>query len=305
MGCPFDICDGSGFVVDEETNTASDCRCRAAAARPRPGAQPVRRRSRAATAACPSIARRSPTSTRRSLARCVATSARSGDSSTTGRGLWFMGDVGTGKTTLAMLVSKAALDAGRSVAIYSLPRLLAEIRSTYDDERRAPTRRRRCPRLSAPTVDLARTSTTLGGASATSDWVLEQLYSIVNSRYEDERAIVITTNLEPDELREQIGERTVSRLIEMCGDPLPLFGPDRRVERSAACSGASPRPLMRPPSLRRACRDRHRRAPNGATRERGRSPTCSPSRPTPSSASRAATTPATRSSAATRSGSST
>ncbi len=43
-----------------------------------------------------------------------------------------MGDVGTGKTTLAMLVSKAALDAGRSVAIYSLPRLLNLIREAID-----------------------------------------------------------------------------------------------------------------------------------------------------------------------------
>ena len=42
-----------------------------------------------------------------------------------------MGPAGTGKTTLAMLVSKAALKAGRSVAIYSLPRLLNEIRDTH------------------------------------------------------------------------------------------------------------------------------------------------------------------------------
>jgi hypothetical protein len=43
---------------------------------------------------------------------------------------------------------------------------------------------------------------------------------------------VITTNLEPDELAQQIGQRTVSRLVEMCGDPfpLPLFGRDRRRE---------------------------------------------------------------------------
>ena len=27
--CPFDLCDGSGFVIDDATNTASDCRCRA------------------------------------------------------------------------------------------------------------------------------------------------------------------------------------------------------------------------------------------------------------------------------------
>ena len=35
----------------------------------------------------------------------------------------------------------------------------------------------------------------------------------------------------PDaELRKQIGDRTVSRLYEMCGDPLPMFGDDRRLE---------------------------------------------------------------------------
>ncbi len=66
------------------------------------------------------------------------------------------------------------------------------------------------------------------GAENRTDWALEQLYSIVNTRYEDERSIVVTTNLTPDDLAEQIGARTVSRLIEMCGDPLPLFGEDRR-----------------------------------------------------------------------------
>ena len=28
LSCPHDLCDGSGFLVDEETNTARDCRCR-------------------------------------------------------------------------------------------------------------------------------------------------------------------------------------------------------------------------------------------------------------------------------------
>ena len=39
---------------------------------------------------------------------------------------------------------------------------------------------------------------------------------------------MITTNLERDELAEQISERTVSRLEEMCDDPLPLLGADQR-----------------------------------------------------------------------------
>ena len=51
--------------------------------------------------------------------------------------------------------------------------------------------------------------------------MLEQLYAIVNARYEDERSMVITTNLERDALAEQINERTVSRLEEMC-EALPL-----------------------------------------------------------------------------------
>ena len=71
------------------------------------------------------------------------------------------------------------------------------------------------------------------GAENRTEWVLEQLYSIVNARYEAERAIVATTNLMPDELAEHLGARTVSRLVEICGDPIPLYGCDRRLEHRA------------------------------------------------------------------------
>ena len=63
--------------------------------------------------------------------------------------------------------------------------------------------------------------------------MLEQLYSIVNARYEAERAIIATTNLMPDELAEQLGARTVSRLVEICGDPMPLYGEDNGGASSA------------------------------------------------------------------------
>ena len=139
-----------------------------------------------------------------------------------GRGLWFYGSVGTGKTTLAMIVSRAALDAGRSVAIYSLPRLLAEIRATFESDSEG-SYVEFLDRLAA--VDLLHVDDV--GAERTSDWVLEQLYAIVNARYEDERSVIITTNLERDELVEQIRERTVSRLEEMC-TLVPLYGEDAR-----------------------------------------------------------------------------
>jgi DNA replication protein DnaC len=141
-----------------------------------------------------------------------------------GRGLWLMGDVGTGKTALAMLVSKTAVEAGHSVAIYSLPRLLARIRRTYDAEAGEDSYLEFFQRLTS--VDLLHIDDL--GAEKRSDWVLEQLYAIVDERYESQRSMVVSTNLAQDELEEQIGPRTVSRLVEICGDPLPLFGDDLR-----------------------------------------------------------------------------
>jgi DNA replication protein DnaC len=220
--CPFALCDGSGFVFDEATNTASDCRCRpqrVALAKARTLSAVIPRRYRDVAFDRPPVTdidRQVVNATRRFTEQID-------EKLDTGRGLWFMGPVGTGKTTLAMLVSKSALAAGRSVAIYSLPRLLNEIRDTHRAERSHVDL---LDRLTA--VDLLHIDDV--GAERTTDWVLEELYSIVNARYEDQRAVVITTNiLDREKLCEQITERTVSRLTEMC-DELPLLGHDRRME---------------------------------------------------------------------------
>jgi DNA replication protein DnaC len=223
--CPLGRCDGSGFLVDEASNTATDCACRAgriAGARTRSLAGRIPRRYRGVSfdrAPVTDIARTAPEQIRQ-VRRYVQGIEQNLD---TGRGLWIQGDVGTGKTTLAMLVSKAALDAGRSVAIYSLPRLLNLLRESMDSE---GGKLDFIDRLAA--VDLLHIDDL--GAEHQTDWVLEQLYSIVNARYEAERAIVATTNLMPDELDDRLGRRTVSRLVEICGDIVPLYGQDKRKE---------------------------------------------------------------------------
>jgi DNA replication protein DnaC len=220
-GCAFGVCDGSGFVFDEATNTAFDCRCRpqqVALRKARSLSAVIPRRYRDVALERPPVTEIEP--------RAVVAAVRSfidriDEHLDAGRGLWFMGPVGTGKTTLAMLVSKAALKAGRSVAIYSLPRLLNEIRDTHGSNRSHVDL---LDRLTA--VDLLHVDDV--GAERTTDWVLEELYSIVNARYEDERSMVITTNLGYDELCGQISARTASRLAEMC-DGLELAGEDQRV----------------------------------------------------------------------------
>ena len=231
--CPVGSCDGSGFVIDEATNTASDCACRAARialVRTRSLAGRIPRRYAGVSFDRPpvsDIARTAPDQIQ-AVRRYVRRIEENLDA---GRGLWIQGDVGTGKTTLAMLVSKAALDAGRSVAIYSLPRLLNLLREAMDSEE---GKLDFMDRLTA--VDLLHIDDL--GAENQTDWVLEQLYSIVNARYEAERAIVATTNLMPDELSQRLGPRTVSRLVEICGDLIPLFGEDRRREFRALANTA-------------------------------------------------------------------
>jgi DNA replication protein DnaC len=112
------------------------------------------------------------------------------------------------------------------VAIYSLPKLLARIRRTYDAEPGQDSYLALFELLTS--VDLLHIDDL--GAEKRSDWVLEQLYALVNERYESQRSILVTTNLDEAALEDQIGPRTVSRLVEICGDPLPLFGEDRRIK---------------------------------------------------------------------------
>jgi DNA replication protein DnaC len=225
-GCPFELCDGSGFLFDHATNTAYDCRCRPqrrAQAKARSLSAVIPRRYRDVAFERAPVTEIEP--------RVVVTETRRfvdgiNEQLNGGRGLWFVGPTGTGKTTLAMLVSQAALKAGRSVAIYSLPRLLNEIRDTHRAERSHVDL---LDRLTA--IDLLHVDDV--GAERTTDWVLEELYSIVNARYEDKRSMVITTNLDHDQLSAQISDRTVSRLTEMCIQ-LPLHGHDRRMELRTA-----------------------------------------------------------------------
>jgi DNA replication protein DnaC len=287
-GCPLGECDGSTWLLDEETGEARPCGCRDA-----------RIRQAASGGIGTGIGRRFlEVSFDRepivSLDRMVLRQVRAFVGSLEGnledgRGLWFDGPVGTGKTSLAILLAKAAKEAGRSYAVYPVPRLLAEIKRTFDRDASDSYLgffRRLC------SVDLLVLDDL--GAEKQTEWVLEQLYSIVNERWQDRRSIVVTTNIpdhDPDapslmlratvrdlrdvvsgrrldgrdleelrrlverlervsaeaaafdvagvfdpiaRLRRQVGARTVSRLVEICDDPIPIMGPDLRMAAQGA-----------------------------------------------------------------------
>jgi len=65
------------------------------------------------------------------------------------------------------------------------------------------------------------------GAAKNSEWVEEITYRLLNGRYEDVRPSIFTTNLPLPDLREKLGDRLASRLVEMCA-VVPMEGTDRR-----------------------------------------------------------------------------
>ncbi len=238
QACPLGVCDGSGWILGPE-DVARPCECRE---------QRLKRgRVRGVASAIPPRYRgvsfdRPPVS---DMARDMATrhvvSAVHGfvedleENLTAGKGMWLMGNTGTGKTTLGMLVAKSALAAGKTVAVYFTPKLLTQIRQTYQATDSEDAYDAFFKRLTS--VDLLYIDDL--GSERHTDWVVEQLYALVNERYENQRSMLVTSNAKQDveegrkQLEDQIGPRTVSRLIEICDDPLPLFGVDRRDQARA------------------------------------------------------------------------
>jgi DNA replication protein DnaC len=224
--CPHGECDGSGLLLDEDSNEARPCRCRparVAAARSRSLSREIPERYVHVAFDRFPVTEMDPLIVREVRRYCDAVDQRLDQ----GKGLFFYGSTGTGKTTLAMLVAQHAIRRHRTVAVYDTPRLLRRIGATFDAAR-TETWAELLDRIEA--VDLLVLDDI--AVTAQRDWVMEQLYSVVNRRYEACRSIVVTADLEDlDQLAEHIGRRAASRLFETCL-LVPLFGDDLRVRNA-------------------------------------------------------------------------
>jgi DNA replication protein DnaC len=70
-----------------------------------------------------------------------------------------------------------------------------------------------------------------------SGWVADRMYQIIGTRHGDDRPTFFTSNCTPTELADRLGDRIMSRVLEMCGFPNPghrivhVEGPNLRAER--------------------------------------------------------------------------
>lgn len=149
---------------------------------------------------------------------------------------WYLaGGTGVGKTHQAACAVLAHFDSfGGSVAWWNASTMLERIRQSYEKGQRHRFPSNVYDRQLLVIDDL--------GAQRPTPWVIEQLYSIVNHRYEAGLPIIVTSNRTPAELAKAMtsptpggggldlvpAERVVSRMMEMC-QVLNLAGRDRRI----------------------------------------------------------------------------
>ena len=136
-----------------------------------------------------------------------------------GKGLVLFGDVGTGKTFYAACIANALIDEGYRVLMTSFPELVRMIqRGAFKDDVIG-----RIAGYDLLVIDDL-------GVERSSEYMQEQVYSIVDARYRARKPMVVTTNLTSDELRnpkDVMSARIYGRILERCL-PVRFDGADRR-----------------------------------------------------------------------------
>jgi DNA replication protein DnaC len=145
-------------------------------------------------------------------------------------GLLLVGTIGTGKTHLAVGIAKSLIrEKGIPCLFYDYRELLKEIQNSYNSSVQTTELALLKPVFDAEVLVLDEL-----GAVRPSEWVWDTVSLILNTRYNDNRTTIITTNFsdEPaaavarslsparaardETLGDRIGERMRSRLHEMC-----------------------------------------------------------------------------------------
>ena len=135
------------------------------------------------------------------------------------KGLILVGNNGVGKTHLACSIANKLIENGTPIIYGTLINLLAELRNSYDTDNNISEMEiiKLYENIDLLIIDDL-------GKEKPSEWGLEKLFTIVNSRYENNLPVIITTNYNQSSLVERLSlngeietaKSIISRLYEMC-----------------------------------------------------------------------------------------
>ncbi|MDL2205343.1 ATP-binding protein [Eubacteriales bacterium OttesenSCG-928-N13] len=138
------------------------------------------------------------------------------------QGLLFHGNPGTGKTFTAACIANALLDRRTPLIMTSFVKLLNILGKLNSSEGEEATIRRMNNARLLIIDDL--------GAERNTDYALERVYNIVDSRYRAKKPMILTTNLTVEEMQTTPDiryQRIYDRVFEVCY-PVEFTGPSWR-----------------------------------------------------------------------------
>ena len=141
------------------------------------------------------------------------------------QGLLFWGDVGTGKSFAAACIANYLLERKIPVIMTSFVKLLEVIQASREEE---PAILNRLGYAKLVIFDDL-------GAERGTDYALEKVYNIIDSRYRKSLPMILTTNLTIEEMKRDMDirySRIYDRIFEICY-PMQFTGPSwRKTEAS-------------------------------------------------------------------------
>jgi DNA replication protein DnaC len=124
---------------------------------------------------------------------------------------------GTGKTLMVASVVNELLSKDIPAVMCVVPDLMAQLKSTFKRDSEINEWQLMNGLIGANMLVLDDLGAEKHTGNSDMDFATEQLFRIINARYNNFKPTLFTTNCSTQELRNKLGNRTVSRIVEMCG----------------------------------------------------------------------------------------